>query len=52
MWEVEYWVTCDEHDSWQFCMPEECDNEWFWDDCYEQWYRYPCDFEPYGKNEP
>ena len=33
-------------------MPEECDNEWHWDYCYELWYRFPCDFEPYNANEP
>ena len=46
--ELEYWVTGEEWWN-STCVeiePEEtCDNEWLWDECWEQWYRYACDFE-------
>ena len=42
----EFWVSCEDYDSWDECW--ECDNEWYYDDCWGQEYRQVCEWEDWG----
>ena len=51
-WSDDYWVTCDEFASWEFCQfdyyyyeQNACGNEWYYSDYDEAWWRYPCEEE-------
>ena len=45
----EYWVTCDDFDSWEECWTDEgeggdyCDLEWYWDECWGGEWQADCD---------
>ena len=56
----EFWVDCDEFNSWDSCNGnwddweddtyQWCDNEWIWEDCSQMEYRNTCDFEDWGSD--
>ena len=48
--EIEFYLTCDEHDPSikdYECSPCE-EYQWFWDECVDTWSRFVCDVETYA----
>ena len=44
----EFWVTCDEFLSWDYCRVDDfadCDKEYLYEECSESEYRVACDGE-------